>query len=166
MNRLFECTECEWVGLEGATRGMGMDWKHACPDCLMPCDVVELETPPYVNWEELAFEYAPDLGRPKEWWDGRMPTYNGATLSGITATLLDIQADEQAGFEDISLFGAPSECGGIVHDAAVRKLDELLQAIGLTGNELLEELEARVDGRWLYVNGVYNVLEPVLQGEW
>lgn len=80
-------------------------------------------------------------------------TFNGMTFGQVVAEVLAIQVGEQAGYDDVDLFGAPRECYALVHQGAVRELEALLERAGLTVEEYDQELDARVSGTWAHFSG-------------
>lgn len=87
-------------------------------------------------------------------------------LGKIAGMLVKAASDEAAYHDDVSLFGAPSECHRDVRRGCRKHNTELVEAIeiatGYTASELRDELTARCSGKWLYHNGVLAVLDEVI----
>lgn len=83
----------------------------------------------------------------------------GHQLGKIVGYMADILKSECRQFEEISLFNAPSECGGLVHRSAEKVRDEVLASAGLSRAEYNGLLSLRGDVKQAYFSGWY-VDEP------
>jgi hypothetical protein len=76
-------------------------------------------------------------------------------LSRLTSELLEVVRSENDGFEDMRAFGAPSECGSMIHNSAIQQRDFVLARHGIQSmDEALAMVEERTSGYWVYLSGL------------
>lgn len=73
-------------------------------------------------------------------------------LGQLASELRQIARAEEAGYEDISLMGAPSECGRIVHKAALNKYAEFEKRNRIKIVTVIKRIQQRTSDRWVYYN--------------
>jgi len=74
-------------------------------------------------------------------------------LSRLCSALLQNHFHTAAAFDDLRLFGAPTECGSIINRAHQSRMAEALEMLGLEAYEAHQLLVSRVDARWLHFVG-------------
>jgi len=84
--------------------------------------------------------------------------------SRLASALLANNRSTAEGYEDIRIFGAPSECGKLVADYGDRKQQEILDSFGLTAAQANARLETVCDAKFLYENGL--LLDDGIDTEW
>ena len=88
----------------------------------------------------------------------------GVNFGEVVGAIARIRRSESDGYEDMSMFGAPSECGAIIGAQARREELAILDSYGLTAKAYNEELRSRTNPKWAYFSGL-SVEEPFDAGE-
>lgn len=86
----------------------------------------------------------------------RRERFEQVNLTPIVSKIVRINRIENAGYDDILIWHAPSECLSIVADRAVKEIDAVLEEAGMTEEELVEAIKYRLGGRW--GNGYFSFL--------
>jgi len=81
-------------------------------------------------------------------------------FSRLCTKLVRLQRSVEAAADDIAVFGAPSECFGLVCEAIDNETCRLLDEAGYSPSRFCAELEKRVSGRWIYESGLAHILPP------
>ena len=94
-------------------------------------------------------------------------TYHLRNLGQIATILLHAVDRANAMHADVSAFGAPSECHGLVAAGVKRDwlalVEELEASTGYRAEELVAEFHDRCDGKFLYVTGLLEPLTEMIQ---
>ena len=76
------------------------------------------------------------------------------TFGEIVGNIKRILREENEAYREISLFGAPSECGKDVHRLTEREIDEYLRFVGMNRRQFNNELRDRTSDRYAYFSGL------------
>ncbi len=74
-------------------------------------------------------------------------------LSGVCSALWATRGEEMAIEEDLDCFHAPLECAMPMYRALGERRELIAISWGWTLDELAQELNRRVDKRWIYMSG-------------
>jgi len=75
------------------------------------------------------------------------------TASRLASALLGNLRDTEFAYDDLALFGAPSECGLLIGQSHNKQIERILKELNITAAEAHKLICACVDGHWLHFIG-------------
>lgn len=80
-------------------------------------------------------------------------------LSVIASKAMKIMRSENCAFLDLATYHAPSECGTIIHQSAVKEMRQLFNNSYPEAKAFIAECVARTNAKFVYFIGLDNIID-------